>query len=334
MKSIPLCVPPEERVNVSRHRSRAARRLLYVAIWALATSPIFACSASSSPPETPDGQFVGSYEEVIDLPSPAIPGFSDADFVQLLRPDDIPPIYHPEFVPADAANLPDDELVIGLVIDDDARAYPAGILFTREIINDTVAGVPVLVSWCPRCYTALVHDRRIGGDVPVFGNWGALYKGAMTWFDHETGSVWSQPLGAALAGPRAGTSVELIPSQLTTWGAWLESQPETTVLAVKESSPTFSGNRPGADHVVGLVIDDMAVAVPYGEIPPDEVVEIDIGDARVAVWRDPASSAIRAAELISTGLNAREIPVLIAYRSAWLKYYPGSVTEVDTLPPR
>ena len=139
---------------------------------------VFLACTSNPPVQNADfGQFVGSYEEVIELPGPLAPGFSDAEFVQLLRPDDIPPIYSPVFVPASKANLPDDELVIGLAIGDDARAYPAGILFFREMVNDRVNGIPVLVSWCPRCYTALVHDRRIDGEPLVFGNQGALYQG-------------------------------------------------------------------------------------------------------------------------------------------------------------
>ncbi len=331
MKNIPLRGPPETRSTVSRDRSCTTRLLLCAAVCALIACPLFACSASSSPPEASAGQFVGSYEEVIDLPAPTAPGFSDADFVQLLRPDDIPPIYHPEFVDPRVANLPDDELVIGLAIGDDARAYPTGILFTREIVNDVVGGVPVLVSWCPRCYAALVHDRRAGSQTSVFGNQGALYKGAMTWFDHETGSVWSQPLGMALAGPRAGANLSLIPSQLVAWSGWRASHPETSVLVVKEPSQPFRGHRPGADHVVGLMIDGTPVAVPYDRVPPRGAIEITVGDTEVAIRRDHGSGAIRAAVRITSEQSMKEVPSLIAYRSAWLKFYPASVIEVDNL---
>ena len=287
---------------------------------------VFLACTSNPPVQNADfGQFVGSYEEVIELPSPFAPGFTDAEFVQLLRPDDIPPVYSPVFVPAHEANLPDDELVIGLAIGNDARAYPAGILFFREMVNDRVNDIPVLVSWCPRCYTALVHDRRIDGEPLVFGNQGALYQGAMTWFDHKSGSVWSQPLGSALAGPEAGATLRLIPSQLTTWGGWRNSHPETVVLGLGEPSPSFSGRRPGPDHVAGVVIGDAAVAVPYDEVPPVDRVQVTLRGSQVAIWRDGDTDAVRAALLDESGHNRKEIPVLIAYRSAWLKFYPGSV---------
>ena len=286
-----------------------------------------ACTSNPPSQYAHVGQFVGSYEEIIELPDPVAPGFSDADFVQLLRPDDIPPIYSPVFVPASAANLPDDELVVGLAIDNDARAYPTGILFSREIVNDVVGGVPVLVTWCPRCYTALVHERRIHGSVPVFGNHGALYKGAMTWFDHETGSVWSQPLGTALAGPWVGAALSLIPSQITTWSDWRASQPETTVLVIDTPSQPFRGRRPGPDHVVGVVIGDTAAAIPYDEILPGHSVNVEVGDAHVEIWRYAGSQSVRAMILDNAANHQAEVPVLIAYRSAWLKFYPGSVVK-------
>lgn len=234
-------------------------------IWLLIALPALlgiSCAAPASPsPST--GEFIGSYEEAIGPQGLTAAGFSDADFHQLLLPDDIPPIYDPQFVTAVNADLPNDELVIGFSINGDARAYPAGILYTREMVNDVVGGVPVLVTWCPRCYTALVHDRRVDGTTAVFGNQGALYKGAMTWFDHETGSIWSQPLGKALVGPRFGAALSLMPSQLTTWREWVKAHPETAVLTVAHPSPPFRGRRPGQEHVAGVIIGDTAAAWPY-----------------------------------------------------------------------
>ena len=313
-----------------RHCWSCRNHLLRLAIFFPLSFVFLACAPNSPSQNAYAGHFVGSYEEIIELPGPVAPGFSDADFVQLLRPDDIPPIYSPVFVPASDANLPSDELVIGLAIGNHARAYPTGILFSREIVNDVVDGVPVLVTWCPRCYASLVHDRRIDGEPLVFGNQGALYRGAMTWYDHQSGSVWSQPLGASLAGPKAGASLRLIPSQLTTWSNWLESRPETTVLVVDTPSQPFRGHRPGPDHVVGVVIGGAAAAIPYDEILPGHSANVAVGDAQIKIWRDATSETVRAVVLDNSANRQAEVPVLIAYRSAWLKFYPGSVTN----PPR
>lgn len=289
-----------------------------------------ACAAPAPPPSY-TGEFIGSYDETIGPQGPAAAGFSDADFVQLLLPDDIPPIYDPQFVPAADTRLPDDELVIGSSINGDARAYPAGILYTREMVNDVVGGVPVLVTWCPRCYTALVHDRRVDGATAVFGNQGALYKGAMTWFDHETGSIWSQPLGKALVGPRSGATLKLMPSQLTTWREWVQAHPETEVLTAAHPSAPFRGRRPGQDHVVGVIISDVAAAWPYPWLAAGNVVNATIGKTPMTMWRDASSGAIRAADLSRPGREPRsDIPVIIAWRSAWLKFYPDSIAEPRT----
>lgn len=294
----------------------------------LALLSAVACQADSPPAEPDPAQFIGSFDEVIGPRGTTIAEFTDADFVQLLRPDDIPPIYAPEFIPAAEAILPADELVIGLSIANDHRAYPAGILFNREMVNDVVANLPVLVTWCPRCYTALVHQRTVDGEAVRFGNHGALYRGAMTWFDHNTGSIWSQPLGTAVAGPVAGTRLPLIPSEFTTWKDWLSAHPDTLVLTDSRPALPFRGNFPGRDHVVGIVIPQGTVAVPHHQIPSGGGVQINVGDSRVNIWRDAETRAIRAAQVNQQGVNERDIPVFIAYRSSWLKFYPDSIREI------
>ena len=76
----------------------------------------------------------------------------------------------------------------------------------------------------------MVHDRRIDGEAHTFGNAGGLMMNAMTWWDHETESIWSQPWGRAIAGPLKGTELELIPSQLVPWKTWRETYPDTLAL--------------------------------------------------------------------------------------------------------
>ena len=76
----------------------------------------------------------------------------------------------------------------------------------------------------------MVHRRQLGDDTLVFGVHGALWGNAMTWWNHDTGSVWSQPLGEAIAGPRKGETVELLASSFTTWSAWSSDNPDTLAL--------------------------------------------------------------------------------------------------------
>jgi hypothetical protein len=97
----------------------------------------------------------------------------------------------------------------------------------------------------------MVHRRELGGQELVFGNQGDLYRNAMTWFDHDTGSVWSQPFGEAILGPRKGERLELLPSTLTSWSAWTEIHPDTLALDV-----------PGPRS--GFTLDTMQIVVEFG----------------------------------------------------------------------
>lgn len=115
----------------------------------------------------------------------------------------------------------------------------------------------------------------------VFGNHGALWGNAMTWFDHDTGTIWSQPLGEAIVGPLKGTTLELLPSTLTEWGEWKRLHPDTKAL-----------NAPGAP--TGFALEQMSIVVVLGEDSaaypvPDltDVANDTINDIPIAVVVEP-----------------------------------------------
>ncbi len=131
----------------------------------------------------------------------------------------------------------------------------------------------------------MVHRRVIDGQEVAFGNHGALYGNAMTWWDHDTGSVWSQPLGEAIMGELKGERLELMASTLSHWSAWREAHPETLAIDAW-----------GFPMVVGLedlafVIDLGAESVAY---PYQQVVRVGgvvndvVAGVEVAVVVDPA----------------------------------------------
>jgi len=76
-----------------------------------------------------------------------VPDTREYDFPQLIAFDGIPPVYDPKFVAADEAPLLDDELVIGISLGGEAKAYPVTVLRFREMVDDQLAGVPILVTW-------------------------------------------------------------------------------------------------------------------------------------------------------------------------------------------
>ena len=129
----------------------------------------------------------------------------------------------------------------------------------------------------------MVHRRELDGETLVFGNQGDLFGNAMTWWDHGTGSVWSQPLGEAIMGPRSGERLEGLPSTLTTWDGWKESHPDTLALDV----PGWS---------TGFHLEDMAIVIDLGteaaaySIPALRevgIVNTAVGGLEIAVVVDP-----------------------------------------------
>lgn len=97
----------------------------------------------------------------------------------------------------------------------------------------------------------MVHRRELNGEVLVLGNQGALWGRAMTWFDYSTGSIWSQPLGEAIAGPLKGERLEPLPVSLGDWSSWRDAHPETLALDTPARSARFQ-------------LSEMAIALELG----------------------------------------------------------------------
>lgn len=127
----------------------------------------------------------------------------------------------------------------------------------------------------------MVHRRSIDGSPVVLGNHGALWGNAMTWFDHDTGSVWSQPLGEAILGPLKGTKLELLPSTLIEWGEWKQLHPGTQALDAPGEPTRFS-------------LDRMSIVVVFGTdsaaYPAKDLIEVvndSVSGIPVAIVLDP-----------------------------------------------
>jgi hypothetical protein len=159
--------------------------------------------------------------------------------------DGIPSIDAPEFVPvAEAGDLAATEPVIGLVVAGDARAYPLRILIRHEIVNDTVGGVPVAVTYCPLCNSAVVFDRRVAGEATEFGTTGKLRNSDLVMYDRATESWWQQFLGEAIVGARTGTQLKVLPARLESWERFAERFPDGRVLVPSNSLRRAYGTNP------------------------------------------------------------------------------------------
>lgn len=130
------------------------------------------------------------------------------------------------------ADLATREPVLAVSVGDDTRAYPLRYLIFHEIVNDTVGGVPLVVTYCPLCNTGIVFRRpEADGRLLDFGVSGRLLNGNLVMVDRQTSSLWSQALGEAVSGELEGAHLEFEPAQIVSWKQWRGANPGGTVLA-------------------------------------------------------------------------------------------------------
>jgi hypothetical protein len=145
--------------------------------------------------------------------------------------DGIPALDHPPTLPVGEGGFESDEIVVGVQLGGEARAYPVSILDHHELVNDTLGDVPILVSYCPLCGTALVFERRTRGRLLTFGVSGLLYQSDLLMYDHATESLWSQVKASAVTGPLLGTRLRVLRSRMVRLDDWWQEHPGTTVLS-------------------------------------------------------------------------------------------------------
>jgi hypothetical protein len=167
--------------------------------------------------------------------------------------DGIRAIDRPEFVGVEAADgwLKAREPVVLFVHGGDARAYPLQILIWHEIVNDTVGGLPVAITFCPLCNTAIAFDRRVQERTLDFGTTGKLRFSDLVMYDRQTESWWQQATGQAIVGVLTGTQLTPLPAQTVSWKTFKETFPGGKILSRKTGYNRAYGQNPyvGYDDV-------------------------------------------------------------------------------------
>jgi len=302
-----------------------ARRLIYAAVLLiLLAGTVYLAVFAPRPQAIPDP---GPTETEVTALIP------DSALVDVLSPDSIPSIDHPRFVAPDEAArwLADREPVVSLDLGGEARAYPAQILTWHEIVNDVVGGIPVAVTYCPLCNSAVTFRRQVGGRTLEFGVSGKLYKSALVMYDRQTDSLWLHFEGRAIQGPLTGTRLDLIPVQLLSFGEWRREHPAGLVLSRNTGHVRPYGENPYESYdskegpyasffrgpvgpalhpmarVVGVAFGDTAVAYAYERLASGRtaglVRDTVAGHEIVVLWRAGTASALDQ-RLIS---NARDV---------------------------
>lgn len=253
--------------------------------------------------------------------------------------DGIPSIDNPEFVSSANAEswLSDKEPVILFEYNGEARAYPLQILIWHEIVNDRIGGKPVLVTFCPLCYSAIVFERTVDGEVLEFGVSGFLRHSDLVMFDRRTETLWQQFTGEAIVGDYVGTRLKQLPSQIISFSQFREEHAEGNVLSRNtgyrrnygsnpytgyddiNNTPLFGtaegdGRLPPMEKVIGVELEERTKAYPYSVTQEEKVINDTLGNVAIAVFHlEGAKSAMDASEIAesredgSTGVFMRQL---------------------------
>jgi hypothetical protein len=212
--------------------------------------------------------------------------------------------------------------VIVVAVGDDARAYPLAILVWHEVVNDTVGGIPVALTYAPLSNAAIVFDRRVAGRTESFAASGKLYRSNLVMADRGTKTLWTQLDGRAVAGPAKGTTLTMLPSQIASLEAFRAAFPAGSVLARPEDSGRGYGFNPYAgydsrtapfggffalardrrlpsmDRIVGVSMSGDAEAIRYRRLQRERVVAARVGGGDVVVlWQPGTRSALDTADI-------------------------------------
>ncbi|WP_284264978.1 DUF3179 domain-containing protein [Roseicyclus amphidinii] len=158
--------------------------------------------------------------------------------------DGIPSVENPAFLRASQeTRLEGAEPVVTLALPGETpRAYPIRYLTWHEIVNDTVGGRPVAVTFCPLCNSALAFDRRVGGRVLEFGVSGNLRNSDLVMYDRQTESWWQQATGEGIVGEMAGVELTEIPIWMESWDSFRSAHPEGLVMDEPDARRPYGRN--------------------------------------------------------------------------------------------
>jgi len=257
--------------------------------------------------------------------------------------DCIPSIDDPTYVTADQAGdfLGDEELVIAMDHNGERRAWPIRILDFHEIVNDTIGGDPVAVTWCPLCGSGLAFLRTVNGKVVEFGVSGLLHDSDLVMYDRGGNSLWQQITGEAVMGPALGQKLEEVPTAITEWATWKAAHPDTRVMQPPADSGMDYGDErryaayeqsdrlafPAARRdlsihpktvVHGFTIDGMYLAVTEQALEQDKRIETELGQHSLTITRHPDG------RVTAEDRQGRTYSAVRSFWFAWFNFHPGT----------
>jgi hypothetical protein len=225
------------------------------------------------------------------------------------------PYDSPSFESAAEALIDSDDKVLAVKVGNQARAYPIRTMGYHHIVNDTVGGVPIAVTYCTLCHTGLVWSRIVEGKLLHFRLAG-INNGNALLRDEQTNSIWQQSTGEAVFGPLKGQQLKLVRSDELSFALWKSEQPDGQVLKAdplyaSEYDPkdwekhiartptvvdtTKSGIGPH-ELMLGIVVAGQSKAYPIETILRTKLIQDQVGGLPLLVVVGPDGASFRVFE--------------------------------------
>jgi hypothetical protein len=225
------------------------------------------------------------------------------------------PYDSPAFESADAVKMDLDDKVLAVTVGPQARAYPIRTMGYHHIVNDTVGGMPIAVTYCTLCHTGLVWSRVVEGRTLRFRLAG-INNGNALLRDEETSSIWQQSTGEAIFGPLKGQQLKLVRSNELSFALWRSEQPQGQVLKPDQAYISEYDPKDWERHVertrtvvdtsksgigphqlmVGITVEGQSKAYPVGAILAARVIQDQVGGMPVLIVVGPDATSIRVFE--------------------------------------
>ncbi len=261
------------------------------------------------------------------------------------------------FAPVAEVGYPEQLPVAYVSVGGVVRGYPLHILTWHEIVNDRFGDVPVVVTFCPLCNTALAFDRRVGGQVLDFGVSGNLRNSDLIMWDRQTESWWQQATGEGIVGELAGTVLKPVPVAVISYGDFVRAFPSAEVLTEDTGFARDYGANPyggydtigstpflfegeiderldGLERVVGLESGDEFLAVPFAALSERSVANVTVGDERfVVLWASGTVSALDDSVIATSediGAAVAYVPTVGGQALTFMLVGPGNFRDTET----
>ncbi len=251
--------------------------------------------------------------------------------------DGIPSIDNPKFVTLVEADqwIEDNELVLGITYKGVKRVYPLQIMVWHEIVNETIAGDSLLITYCPLCGSGIAFERVINGEAVEFGTSGKLYNSNLVMYDRKTETYWSQIDGRAIFGELTGMKLKMVRIDTVTWKEWKTAHPDSEVLSQDTGFSRQYGRDPYGGYyeddfilfpveneddrihpktvVFGVEIDGAFTAYKEDDLKEFKVIDDTVGGVKIRIEREDAGTIM--VTNLDTGAE------IIAERGFWFAWY-------------